>query len=263
MKTMVTADYIAIFAYLIFILFIGFFVSRFQKGGKDYFAGGNKIPWWIGGISLYMTNFSAYTFVGLAGLVYLSGYYAVINFFCSPISYLVAGFVVGGLWRRTRVISPVEYMQSRFNVTTQQSIGLALSLCHMLTCGAQLFAVAFITSLLCGIPIWIVILVVGIVVILYAYWGGMWAVSIADVVQFAILLAITAVVAVLSLTLLKGGVGESFAKLPSLSFHHTIGTTHYDIHYIISGLIAGIIGISSGMGPRFYTVVDEKAAKKV
>jgi SSS family transporter len=263
MKTMVLADYIAIFAYLIFVLFIGFFVSRFQKGGKDYFAGGNKIPWWISGISLYMTNFSAYTFVGLAGLVYLSGYYAIIGFLGSPLAYIIAGFAVGGLWRRTRAISPVEYTETRFNVTTQQSVGIALSLCHMLTCGAQLFAVAFITSCFCGIPIPITILVIGIVVILYTYWGGMWAVSIADVVQFAILLAITAVVAPLSISLVKGGLVGLIDSIPPLSLHHTIGSTHYDVHWILATFIATTIGTASGMGPRFFSVVDEKAAKKV
>ena len=73
-------DYVVIFVYLILTIGIGVFFGKFMKGGRDYFAGGNKIPWWISGISLYMTNFSAYTFVGLAGFVYLSGYYAVAGF---------------------------------------------------------------------------------------------------------------------------------------------------------------------------------------
>lgn len=260
---MVLVDYIAIAAYLVFILFIGFFVSRFQKGGKDYFAGGNKIPWWISGISLYMTNFSAYTFIGTAGLVYLSGYYAMFGSIGTPIAYILAGFIVGGLWRRTRSISPVEYAQTRYNVTSQQTIGMALSFCHTLTCAAQLLAVSVITSCCCGVDIELIILTIGIVVILYTYFGGMWAVSIADVVQFAILIAITAVVTPLSLSLVDGGLSGLIAKIPPLKLDNTIGSTNYDIHWIISGFIATTIGVASGMGPRFYSVVDEKAAKKV
>ncbi|HNT67493.1 MAG TPA: transporter, partial [bacterium] len=57
-------DYLVVVFYLILMLAIGFYFSRFMKGGKDFFIGGNSIPWWVAGLSLYMTLFSAWTFTG-------------------------------------------------------------------------------------------------------------------------------------------------------------------------------------------------------
>jgi SSS family solute:Na+ symporter len=257
------AAYVVIAIYMIFVLFIGFFLSRFQKGGKDYFAGGNKIPWWISGVSLYMTNFSAATFVGFAGTVYLTGYYGWLSFAATPIGYVIGSMLTAKAWRRSRVISPFEYTTTRFNLPMQQLVGWAISICHMVTCGAQLLAVSMICSFFSGISIPVCIVAIGIVVLIYTYWGGIWAVSVADVVQFAMLLAITAVVAPMSIKLVSGGVSGIFQKLPPLTFHHTIGGTHYDVHYILSTVLMTSVGVASGMGSRFYSVVDEKAAKKV
>ncbi|MHC5037319.1 MAG: sodium:solute symporter family transporter [Planctomycetota bacterium] len=258
------ADYVIIALYLLLTVGIGLFFSKFMKGGKDYFAGGNKIPWWISGISLYMTNFSAYTFVGLAGFVYLSGWYAFLFFFCSPIAYAVAALVVGGAWRRSRVISPIEYTQTRFNVPTQQSLGWALSICYILTCGAQLLSIAFVVSILTQIPIVLAIIGIGLIVILYTVFAGLWAVTVTDVVQFVILVSIVAVVVPLSIgNLVDGGLSGLLDKIPPLRLTHKIGSTNFDLHYIFAILMATTIGTASGMAPRFYSVVDEKAAKKV
>jgi solute:Na+ symporter, SSS family len=62
-------DYVVIGIYLVAMLGIGFYFTRFMKGGKDFFIGGNLIPWWVSGISLYMTMFSAWTFTGGASFV--------------------------------------------------------------------------------------------------------------------------------------------------------------------------------------------------
>ena len=63
-------DYVVIGFYLAIMLGIGFYFSKAMKGGKDFFVGGNLIPGWVAGVSLYMTCFSAWTFTG-AGQFYL------------------------------------------------------------------------------------------------------------------------------------------------------------------------------------------------
>ncbi len=57
-------DYIVIGVYLVIMFGVGFYFSRFMKGGKDFFVRGDLIPWWIAGVSLYMTLFSGWTFTG-------------------------------------------------------------------------------------------------------------------------------------------------------------------------------------------------------
>ena len=76
-------DYVIIVVYLMLMLGIGFLFSRLIKGGKDFFVGGNLLPWWIAGVSLYMTLFSALLVpaaatrigvnLGVSGLLFLIG----------------------------------------------------------------------------------------------------------------------------------------------------------------------------------------------
>ncbi|MEO8168850.1 MAG: hypothetical protein ABI623_11430 [bacterium] len=62
MKSLDASDYTVIAAYFLFMLGIGVYFMRASKGGKDFFAGGNMIPWWVSGMSLYMANFSVWIY---------------------------------------------------------------------------------------------------------------------------------------------------------------------------------------------------------
>ena len=68
MKTVNMYDYLVIAGYFLFMLGIGIYFTRINKSGKEYFAGGNMIPWWVSGMTLYMANFSAWTFTAAAGI---------------------------------------------------------------------------------------------------------------------------------------------------------------------------------------------------
>ncbi|RYG11607.1 MAG: sodium transporter, partial [Chitinophagaceae bacterium] len=56
-------DVIVIFVFSAFILCIGLLFSRTGVNMKSFFAGGEAVPWFIGGLSLFMSFFSAGTFV--------------------------------------------------------------------------------------------------------------------------------------------------------------------------------------------------------
>jgi SSS family solute:Na+ symporter len=85
-------DYVVLAFYFALMLGIGVYFSKFSKSVRDYFAGGNRIPWWVSGISLYMTNFSAWTFTAAAGFIYHSSWYGVIYISSGIITYFVGHF---------------------------------------------------------------------------------------------------------------------------------------------------------------------------
>ena len=49
-------DYFMLIGYFVLMLGIGVYFYRYMRGMKDYFSGGNTIPWWLSGISFYMTQ---------------------------------------------------------------------------------------------------------------------------------------------------------------------------------------------------------------
>jgi len=188
MNSIASIDYYILIFYILLILGIGIYFSKFMKGAKDYFTGGNMIPWWVGGISLYMSSFSAWTFTGASGFVYSTGLYGVLYFLSWAIAFFIGYRITAARWRRSRVISPVEYSSTRYNVTTQQLVGYVMVLSGILTRGITLTAVSKVISSTMNLNLEMVIIVAGMVILIYTLLGGLWAVAITDVVQFIILL---------------------------------------------------------------------------
>ena len=262
MKSVNFLDYSVVAAYFLFMLGIGIYYSRVNKGAKEFFAGGSMIPWWISGMTLYIGNFSAWTFTGAAGFAYTTGLFAILYFATWSISYFVGSQLTAAKWRRTRSISPVEYTYTRFNITTQQFLGWVMSANYILAAGVQLAATCEIFAPVMRLDITTVIVVMGTVILLYTFMGGLWAVSITDVVQGVILLSITFIVMPLSLHLV-GGIGGLLKALPAFSLQHTYNGLHYDPNWLVGVFIIMSLGTAAGQAQRFYSVKNERDAKRV
>ena len=73
-------DYLVIAAVFVVITAVGWYYSRSMKDAKDFFAAGNAMPWWLAGISHYMSSFSAFAFIAYAQMGYNYGWVAVTLF---------------------------------------------------------------------------------------------------------------------------------------------------------------------------------------
>ncbi len=263
-------DYLVIAIYLLLMLAIGLYFTRLMKGGKDFFIGGNLIPWWASGISLYMTMFSAWTFTGGASFVYYTGWFGLLYFATWSISFLIGFLLSAKRWRRTRITSPVEYIETRFNRPTHLFFSLYLALAmlywpaHHLASLSKICAPTLFPGSMTAIDVTIV--VIGIIIMLYTFLGGLWAVCITDVVQFLILIVVCVIL--LPAIFLSNNfmpVGEFLQKIPPLTFRHVLpDTTLYDPWYLIGLVAANMFGNAVGdKAQRFYSVRDEKEAMKV
>lgn len=261
MKTVNVFDISVIFAYFLVMLAIGVYFVRINKGGKDYFTGGGMVPWWMSGISLYMGNFSAWIFTGAAGFAYNTGLFTMLYFCVGIIAYIVGTKLNAVRWRRTRSISPLEYTHTRFNIPTQQFLSWVVATNFTLSGGVQLASTCKLLAPVIGFDISFTVLLIGTVILIYTFLGGMWADSVMDVVQWTILLSITLLVMPLSLQLVGGAQGL-FDKLPPITFDHTYNGVRYTEHWLLGILIITITGFASG-GRQFYSVKDEKSAKRV
>jgi solute:Na+ symporter, SSS family len=263
-------DYIVIGIYLVLMLGIGFYFSRFMKGGKDFFIGGNLIPWWVSGISLYMTMFSAWTFTGGASFVYHTSWFGLLYFLTWGTSFFIGFIMSAKRWRRTRITSPVEYIETRFNKPTHLffSVYMVLAMLywpgHHLASLSKICAPTLFPGSMAAIDVMIV--VVGLTIMLYTFQGGLWAVCITDVVQFLILIVVCVIL--IPAIFLSGDFSSMSAllqRIPPLTFHHVLPDgTLYDHWYLLGLIAANMFGNAVGdKAQRYYSVRDEREAMKV
>ena len=254
-------DYIVVIGYFIIVLWIGLYFRNQMAAARDYFAGGHQIPWWLAGISHYMSSFSAFAFVAYAQLGYNYGWTAVTLFWASGFACVLGGLFFARRWRRARVITPVEFLERRFSAFIRQLFAWAGIPMKIFDDALKVFATGLFVSLSVGLSLHWSIMVCGVVMIAYTFFGGLWALVVTDYVQF--IMKGLAMLLLLPLAIAgAGGFDHAFRNLPPGFFHLT--NKPYGPVYIVGFfvLIAISYNASWALAQKYYSVSNEREASK-
>ncbi|MBN1461680.1 MAG: hypothetical protein JXA57_19280 [Armatimonadetes bacterium] len=104
-------DQFVLIAYFAIMMGIGLYFFRFMRGMKDYFSGGNTIPWWLSGVSFYMSSFSVTAFITYPALCFRYGWVGITLLWVAVPATLFSVILFAKKWRRARIDSPVEYLE--------------------------------------------------------------------------------------------------------------------------------------------------------
>src|SRR5210317_1699178 len=109
-------DWLIILAFFILSLVIGIIVSK--KSGKDvteFFLSGRKMPWWLLGISMVATTFSADTPNLVTDIVRTNGVAGNWVWWAFLLTGMLTVFVYAKLWRRSKVLTDLEFYELRYS----------------------------------------------------------------------------------------------------------------------------------------------------
>mgnify|MGYP003967693825 FL=1 len=109
-------DWLIISAFFILSLAIGIIVSK--KSGKDvteFFLSGRKMPWWLLGISMVATTFSADTPNLVTDIVRTNGVAGNWIWWAFLLTGMLTVFVYAKLWRRSEVLTDLEFYELRYS----------------------------------------------------------------------------------------------------------------------------------------------------
>ncbi len=262
-ESLATVDYIVVAVYMAIMIAVGILMVRFNKSADDYFKGGNKLPYWLAGLSLFMSSFSAWTFTGGAGKTYESGISIFSMFWGAVLGYALGYLVFAKRWRRTRSLTILEYLSERYDSRVHQFISWANTPVTIFQCAIWLYALSIFLSAATHIPVTTVIIGCGVVILFYTMIGGLWGVCITDSLQFFILLPIALLVMALSLVAV-GGVGELVRQAPPnywMPFNEAADITKL---FVVMQFINGFFMFNSGGGAqRYFSSRDEHEAGKI
>ena len=198
-------DWAIVAGYFLFNLAIGFYYKgRAGKSTSEFFLSGRNAPWWLAGTSMVATTFAADTPLAVTGLVARNGIAGNWLWWNAVASGMLTVFFYARLWRRSGVMTDVEFAEIRYAGRPAAFLRgfRALYLGIPINCiilGWVNLAMVKILSLILGVnKDWALGIVVGIIALtsFISTLSGLWGVLVTDLFQFVIKMTMVIVLAV-------------------------------------------------------------------
>ncbi len=185
-------DWGILILFFIIVLAIGWWASKTAgKSSNEFFLGGRSMPWWLLGISMVATTFSADTPNLVTGLVRENGVANNWAWWAFLITGMVTVFIYAKLWRRSNVTTDLGLYELRYGGKAASFLRgfRAIYLGVFFNClimGTVTLAAIKIGSIMFGLQPLTIVISVSMVVVIYSSLGGIKGVIWADFFQFGI-----------------------------------------------------------------------------
>jgi solute:Na+ symporter, SSS family len=260
-------DLVIVFLYLAGVVAAGVFFARRQKTTAQYFLGGRHVPWWAISASIVATETSTITFISVPGLIYRDG--GDFGFLQLVFGYLLGRVVISAIlipsYFRRELLTVYQLLQTRFGESVKAlAAGLFVTM-RTIADGVRLLLTAFVLAAVyaafssgASVDAAVIasILIIGTVMILFTYYGGMEAVIWIEVVQLGIYITGAVAAAAVLLSKIPGGwdaaraLGEAYGKFRLFHFEWDL-TKPYTFW---AGVIGGCFLTMSTHGTDQYLV---------
>lgn len=199
-------DLAIIITYMLFSIGIGLYLSRKHDNAEDYFLAGRSMIWPFIGISLFASNISSTTLIGLSGEAYSHGI-AVFNYeWMAAVVLVFYSIFILPTVLKSRLYTMPEFLERRFNKSARRYFSaLTIFLNIIIDTAGSLYAGGLLLQLIYPeIPIGYSIALIAIVAGIYTISGGLAAVIYTDALQTILLVTGSAIIAFAALESVGG-----------------------------------------------------------
>ncbi|MAN59249.1 MAG: Na+:solute symporter [Flavobacteriaceae bacterium] len=187
-----TLDWILIISFFSLFLLIGLIVARQSgKNTQEFFLSGRNMPWWLLGISMVATTFSADTPNLVTDIVRQNGISGNWVWWTFLITGMLTVFVYAKLWRRSQVLTDLQFYEMRYSgkeaafLRGFRAIYLGVFFNVMIMASVCLAAIK-IGGILFNLEAWESVLYASAITVAYSSIGGLRGVIFTDFLQFII-----------------------------------------------------------------------------
>jgi len=203
-------DQAIIVIYLLSMAGVGLFFARRNKSTDEYFTAGRSHGGLLLGLSLVGASISSVTFIALPADTFKTAWLRFLPNLALPVAILFAGRYFVPMYRRTRVTSAYEYLESRFSPGVRLYAAAMFGISQLIRLSVVLFLLAMVVKSITGLNPTACIIAAGLVTGLYTLVGGLNAVIWTDAIQTVVLLGGGLVVLAVIILAIPGGIGEVF-----------------------------------------------------
>ena len=214
--------YTVLVLYLGIMAFIGWYAGRKTNNIGDFFVLSGKAGVVVSGIAYFSTQFSMGTFLGTPGTIYGVGYAGMAisvpgAVFCMILPALLIGRKLITLGHKYGLLTMADYLTDRYHSKNMSGVlGVMMLFFLVPMMGAQIIGAGVIVHVFTGLPEWVGVVGMGIIVILYCMTGGMKGAMMTDVIQGSLMIA-TAVVTFIVSIVMGGGFSNINHTLQSMN----------------------------------------------
>ena len=184
-----TILWIGIGIYTLAMLLIGYISGRRVKDMNDFLVAGRRLPLWMATATLLATWFGAGSSMGVAATVYAGDLRDVIaDPFAAALSLILAGIFIVGFLRKHNCLTVTDIIQKKYGRAAGIYASFWMIPVYVGWLGAQMLGLGTILHLLTGINMLYGTLIGALIVLIYTASGGMWAVTLTDIVQVSLII---------------------------------------------------------------------------
>src|ERR687893_84117 len=190
-------DLIIVFGYLVGITLFGIWFAGKQETTEDYFVGDRSVPWWAIAASIVATETSTITFISVPGVAFSRG--GNFQFLQLVMGYMLGRVVISLLfipsYFRGELLTVYQLLERRFGQRIKMLAAALFVVMRNIADGIRLLLTAFVlaavyTAFQPGADaetlVVASVVLLGLVMIVFTYYGGMEAVIWVEVVQLGI-----------------------------------------------------------------------------
>jgi cation/acetate symporter len=266
-------------AFVVLTLGITYWAARQTRSAAQFYTAGGGITGFQNGLAIAGDYMSAASFLGISGLVYLSGYDGLIYSVGWLVGWPVVTFLIAEPLRNLGKFTFADVASFRFSQTPIRVLaacGTLVTVAFYLI--AQMVGAGKLIQLLFGLDYMYAVFIVGALMIIYVTFGGMVATTWVQIIKACLLLAGASFMALMVLVKFGFSPEALFAKAvevhPKTAANGVAGANPSAIMgpgSLISNPLSAIsLGLALMFGTaglphilmRFFTVADAKAARK-
>jgi cation/acetate symporter len=250
-------------------LIVTYIASKRTKTTSDFYTAGSSLTGWQNGLAIAGDYMSAASFLGIAGMIALSGFDGFFYSIGFLVAYLVVLYIVAEPLRNLGKFTVADMIAARFKAKNVRGVAalntITISIFYMI---AQLVGAGALIKLLLGLDYIYSVLIVGVLMTVYVVFGGMMATSWVQIIKALLLMAGTIIISFMVFAKFDFSVMKMFDHLktatplgtgflnPGNKFKDPLDTISLNL-----ALVLGTAGLPHIL-TRFFTVKDAVTARK-
>ncbi len=182
-------DVLIIALYFIFIIWRGFVYIKRHENAEQYFLAGRSLTWPLIGLSLFASNMSSSSLIGLAGSGYETGFSVYSYEWMAAVVLIIFAIFFLPFYLRSKVYTMPEFLERRYDARSRYYFSTVTIIANIgIDTAATLYAGGLVIQLIFpGIELWQSILALAVLSGLYTIAGGLTAVVFTDSIQAVLL----------------------------------------------------------------------------